>query len=451
MKAFSNNMANPVRTTLIASALIAATCALPAGAQIPFSQTAGWFMGPPTSVVTLPTNIQKGGVEFFGPLPASPVPPPSTFSTIGWGCSSSGVCAAGAAASWPVFPNTAALATTSIDPFGPGTGRSALRVTGNSGLLPDAPNWIDVTKIEQYNNPVFGNVLDTAEVHSFLSVGGNVIDGPGGSVTTVEFTETLNDGSCTDQAAPSAPVNPLGSNCDDFAFVSGLDLSPIPLSATQGIRFRINATPGSGALVCPGSTAGQPAACGNYDGTGGILIYTAEGLQNQFSIQAQVFSTTNNPIPLFVIGDCEYDQAKLKKGQTGVDDATAGIRDVGDVVNFWGSQWWKNNCMSLFVDNGYPAFKGFATNVDLRPVPTHPCGQWQARPGNSGHPPDTIPDVIAIIVTDNVIKNGPNIGGNIKQIVIVDRDAALGDNYAGNPGHQGWGRIVDIKCGPGTP
>ncbi len=61
------------------------------------------------------------------------------------------------------------------------------------------------------------------------------------------------------------------------------------------------------------------------------------------------------------------------------------------------------------------------------------------------------PTVIAIIVTDNVIKDGPNIGGNIKQIVLVDRDAALGDRYSGNPGHQGWGKITEILCGPGTP
>jgi len=271
----------------------------------------------------------------------------------------------------------------------------------------------------------------------------------------VERMETSNFAPCTAKPDPSAPANPIGTTCDDFAFVDGLDLSPIQLDPTFGVKFRLNAdpfVPGAGSLVCPGSTAGQPAACGSYDGSGGILIYSGEDATNKITIQAQLFPiNAQNPLPLFVVGDCEYDQAKLKKGQTGVDDATAGIRDVGDTVNFWGSQWWKNNCMSLFVDNGYPAFKGFATNVDLRPVPTHPCGQWQARPGNSGHPPDTIADVIAVIVTDNVIKDGPNIGGNIKQIILVDRDSALGDNYAGNPGHQGWGKITQILCGPGTP
>jgi len=342
------------------------------------------------------------------------------------------------------------LGTTATDPFGL-AGRSALRVTGNAGLLDFAPTWVDVTTIDQFNNPIFGNVLDTAQVRSFLRINGNIIDTGGGpSVTTVEFTETSNDGGCTDQPAPSAPVNPLGSNCDDFAFVAGLDLSPVQLTPDVGVKFRLNATSNSGALVCPGLTAGQPAACGSYDGTDGILIYTAEGLTNHFSIQAQLFPINpQNPLPLFVVGDCEYNQAKLKKKQAPPPDNNQ--REVGDIVNFWGSQWWKNNCMSLFVSNGYPSFKGFATNIDLTPLPTHPCGVWQARPGNSGHPPAAIADVIAIIVTDTVTKDGPNIGGNIKQLVLVDRDAALGDRYAGNPGHQGWGRITQILCGPGAP
>ena len=81
---------------------------------------------------------------------------------------------------------------------------------------------------------------------------------------------------------------------------------------------------------------------------------------------------------------------------------------------------------------------------------TPTCGLWQARPGNSGHPPDAsvLGTDIAIIVTNRVNKQGPNIGGVIKQIVLVHRDPSVGDNYDGNPGHQGWGRITDYICGP---
>ncbi|MEO8304101.1 MAG: hypothetical protein ABI724_08270 [Betaproteobacteria bacterium] len=326
-------------------------------------------------------------------------------------------------------------------------------VTGNpAGVLSDDPAvWTDVTSIDHFNHVIFGNFLAQAQVQSLLRINGNVVDTGGGpSLTTIEFVETPNhtlDGveNCKDLPATTAAINPLGSNCDDYAFVSGLDLSPVQITPTLGARFRLAATPDSGALVCPGVLAGQPEACGTYDGNEGILIYTAENSQNHFSIQAQLFS---GPLPLFVIGDCEYDQDKLKKGATPPPDN--GLREVGDVANFWGAQWWKNNCMSQFVSNGYPSFKGYATNVNLIPTPNAPCGQWQARPGNSGNPPDTIAKQIAIIVSDNVIKSGPNIGGNIKQLVIVDRDAALGDRYAGNPGHAGWGRITQILCAP-TP
>ena len=107
--------------------------------------------------------------------------------------------------------------------------------------------------------------------------------------------------------------------------------------------------------------------------------------------------------------------------------------------------------MSVFTDNGYPAFKGYATNVAIGSGQPN-CGQWEARPGNSGHPPATLPDVINIIVTDNVMKDGPNISGNIKQIVTVNRTLSANDNYAGNPGHQGWGKITgySLRSGPGV-
>src|SRR4029077_14836728 len=109
-----------------------------------------------------------------------------------------------------------------------------------------------------------------------------------------------------------------------------------------------------------------------------IVVYTAEGGTNSFTIQAQLSPFPFVAFPQFVIGNCEYDQSKLKKGDTPPPDN--GLREVGDIANFWGSQWWKNNCMSLFVDNGYPAFKGFATNYSPVATPAGPCGTWQARP-----------------------------------------------------------------------
>jgi len=122
--------------------------------------------------------------------------------------------------------------------------------------------------------------------------------------------------------------------------------------------------------------------------------------------------------PLFVIGDVEP-------------------HAVGDNVNFWGSQWWKNNIMSGVVNAGYPAFKGYADQAD-----TTCGGTWTTLPGNSSNPPDTIPADVLVIVTDTVHKNGPNISGTIKQILTVHSDG----DYGPAPGHRGNGVVSVVNC-----
>jgi len=124
--------------------------------------------------------------------------------------------------------------------------------------------------------------------------------------------------------------------------------------------------------------------------------------------------------PLFVIGDVEP-------------------HGVGTNVNFWGSQWWKNNVMSGLVTAGYPAFKGYATDAD-----TFCGGVWETRPGNSSDPPDVIPDDVLVIVTTKVIKDGPNISGDILDILLVHSDGG----YGPAPGHRGNGPVVTKLCGP---
>jgi len=122
--------------------------------------------------------------------------------------------------------------------------------------------------------------------------------------------------------------------------------------------------------------------------------------------------------PLFVIGDVEP-------------------HAVNDVVNFWGAQWWKNNDMSGFVSPGVASFKGYADEAD-----TVCGGKWSTRPGNSSNPPDVIPNDVMVIVTDTVDKKGPDIGGNIKQIIIVHSDGG----YGPNPGHRGNGPVKRVLC-----
>ena len=143
------------------------------------------------------------------------------------------------------------------------------------------------------------------------------------------------------------------------------------------------------------------------------------------SAHGSTFTFTNDkPAPpeevvaLFVIGDVEP-------------------HAIGDNVNFWGAQWWKNNFMSGVVSNGVAAFKGYAS------VSGNDCGKtWTSLPGNSPHPPAVIPDDVAIIVTTTVLKVGPNISGDIKQIVMVKSDGG----YGPAPGKAGNGPVTSIVC-----
>ncbi len=114
-----------------------------------------------------------------------------------------------------------------------------------------------------------------------------------------------------------------------------------------------------------------------------------------------------------------------------------GPHGIGATVNFWGAQWWKNNSMSGSVGNGVASFKGYASSSD------NFCGgTWGSRPGNSANPPATIDSRIAIIVTSSVNKNGSNISGNIRKIILVDPSAG----YGPNPGSAGSGVVAATVC-----
>lgn len=419
-------------TRAIFTGVLATTFAVSSYAlDLPFSETAGFFAGSTATVTQLGGGAPiagRGGLEFSNAVLAPPgVPfgtataPANVWRGVAWGCLLSS----------PIPANCANLGV-----IGNGTGfpdafanpaRSSLAVEGKFGNLTDA-GWTDVTIVRHHNNVIAGgsNMLRTVEIRSFLRLGaaGAIVDTPAPSITKISFTETANDSSCTDLPAAGAPLNPLGSNCDDFVVVSGLDLAPIFLPAgavgnpvAMFVDFRLFATPGAGALVCDGSTD-QPVVCGAYAGPD-TIVYTAEGSNNSLSLQARLRpADVGGAVPLFVIGDVEP-------------------HAIGDVVNFWGAQWWKNNFMSGLVSHGVASFKGYANKAE-----DFCGGRWESRPGNSSAPPATIPDDVAIIVTDTVRKVGPNISGTIKQILIVHHDGG----YGPNPGHRGNGPVTRIVC-----
>jgi hypothetical protein len=108
----------------------------------------------------------------------------------------------------------------------------------------------------------------------------------------------------------------------------------------------------------------------------------------------------------------------------------------GATVNFWGSQWAKNNPMTS--GSAPNAFKGFENGTS---TPT--CGgTWTSKPGNSSNPPATVPQFMGVIVSSSIQKNGSTITGNVKKIIVIQTNPG----YGPAPGHTGTGKVVAIIC-----
>ena len=119
-----------------------------------------------------------------------------------------------------------------------------------------------------------------------------------------------------------------------------------------------------------------------------------------------------------------------------VGDRTSGSVEVGGHVTFWGSRWKSANTLSGGPTPG--DFDGFENSAAV-PV----CGvNWTGDPANSGDPPASVPDYMAVIVSSTVTRSGSTLTGDVAHIVIV-RVAA---GYANDPGHPGTGTIVAVIC-----
>ena len=112
---------------------------------------------------------------------------------------------------------------------------------------------------------------------------------------------------------------------------------------------------------------------------------------------------------------------------------------VGNQVKFWGAQWWKNNHLS--GGRAPASFKGFANCTN--PNPPACGGTWTSDPGNSGHPPDTVPADMTVIVSSLITKSGPVESGDIAKMVTIHTDPG----YGPNPGHEGTGTVTAVICG----
>ncbi len=112
----------------------------------------------------------------------------------------------------------------------------------------------------------------------------------------------------------------------------------------------------------------------------------------------------------------------------------------GATVNFWGSQLWKTNQFSG-VNNAPASMKGYIHNAPtLNPLG---CGStWTSDPGDSSHPPSTIPEYMVVVVSSWINQSGSTESGNIEHLVVV----SVAPGYGPAPGHDGYGKIIATIC-----
>jgi len=121
------------------------------------------------------------------------------------------------------------------------------------------------------------------------------------------------------------------------------------------------------------------------------------------------------------------------KGAFLLGDRTVSTASPTTKLIWWGAQWAKQNKLSGGAASN--SFKGFSENPSSNPPG---CGgTWLTTPGNSPHPPRTVPSYMGVLVTDKVSKSGSSLSGNIVKIIVVKTDPG----YGAHPGHSGTGKI----------
>lgn len=107
----------------------------------------------------------------------------------------------------------------------------------------------------------------------------------------------------------------------------------------------------------------------------------------------------------------------------------AGGLTLGSTYQFWGSEWYTQVAGGDFAAD--EDFKGFAHTVS--------GASWIGAGGNSERPPNALAELIGVIVTTSMTKDGDATVGNVAGRAILrvhDLDA-----YRANPGHQGYGAL----------
>ena len=227
-----------------------------------------------------------------------------------------------------------------------------------------------------------------------------------------------------------------------------------PSLATSGMPFTMSAN-----LTTDGSPLGGRTVLMTLGS--GTTAQSCSGTTNSSGNASCTIANVNQtagtaPISVAFAGDTYYRPASASGCVTTAAAPDAGAFVVGDIsagtppatmpslasngnqVNFWGSQTWKTNQFSG-VDNAPASMKGYIDNAP----PSYTCGStWTSDPGNSSHPPSTIPVNLLVVVSSYIKQSGSTESGNIKHVAVV----SVAPGYAGDPGHRGYGQIIGWIC-----
>ena len=214
-------------------------------------------------------------------------------------------------------------------------------------------------------------------------------------------------------------------------------VSGMPITLSANLTTDGNPLGGRAVIMTLGSGTTAQSCTGTTNTAGNATCTIANVNQTAGSV----------PIAVSFAGDSYYRPASASGTETTaaapdaggfvVGDVTAGAPTLGTSVNFWGSQFWKNNQFSGVV-NAPASMKGYIDNA-----PGFACGvNWTSDPGNSSHPPSTIPVNMVVVVSSTITQSGSVESGNIKHLVVV----SVNPGYGPAPGHDGWGKIIGTIC-----
>jgi uncharacterized repeat protein (TIGR01451 family) len=269
---------------------------------------------------------------------------------------------------------------------------------------------------------------------------GSLVSGATKTITLIATTSTANCGTMNDTATVTSTGDTNPGNNSSGPVPITVNCQPVSVTLTcpnvnlEGTALAVSGTitPASASSVTIQYTSpsgvttahtAQSTATGSYADSFAATAY------GPWTVQASWNGAQSPACPVVVFG-------KSTGGTFVIGDGNAVL---GNTVDFWGSQWWKDNTWSGGVNPGVASLKGYLDAVDL---PGGCGGSWSTRPGNSSKPPATVPDYLAVVVSSTITKNGSTISGDVVAEVIVDTNPG----YAGDPGHEGTGKIIAVIC-----